>query len=155
MKIYVASSWRNPHQPRVVATLREAGHEVYDFKNPPHGQGGFHWSAIDPDWQKWTPEAYRKHLQGSPVAGHGFNSDFRAMRWADACVLVLPCGSSAHLEAGWFTGAGKRTVILMEELKEPELMYLQADHLCTSVEEVLLALGETSQFKISALLTSQ
>ena len=34
MKIYVASSWRNAQQPAVVARLREAGHEVYDFRNP-------------------------------------------------------------------------------------------------------------------------
>ena len=33
-KIYVASSWRNPYQPEVVAALKKAGHEVYDFRNP-------------------------------------------------------------------------------------------------------------------------
>ena len=35
-KIYVASSWRNVFQQDVVAILRDLGHEVYDFKNPPH-----------------------------------------------------------------------------------------------------------------------
>lgn len=34
MRIYVASSWRNTHQPEVVAKLRELGHEVYDFREP-------------------------------------------------------------------------------------------------------------------------
>lgn len=33
-KIYVASSWRNPYQPEVVAALRKTGYEVYDFRNP-------------------------------------------------------------------------------------------------------------------------
>ena len=33
-KIYVASSWRNEYYPEVVEKLREAGHEVYDFRNP-------------------------------------------------------------------------------------------------------------------------
>lgn len=33
-KIYVASSWRNQHQPQVVSFLREQGHEVYDFRHP-------------------------------------------------------------------------------------------------------------------------
>lgn len=47
-KIYVASSWRNPFQQEVVNILRDLGHEVYDFKNPPHGNGGFQWSDIDP-----------------------------------------------------------------------------------------------------------
>ena len=48
-KIYVASSWRNVFQQDVVDILRDLGHEVYDFKNPPHGNGGFQWSDIDPD----------------------------------------------------------------------------------------------------------
>ena len=34
-KIYVASSWRNGYYPDVVDKLREAGHDVYDFRNPP------------------------------------------------------------------------------------------------------------------------
>lgn len=33
-RIYLASSWRNEHQPRILALLRDAGHEVYDFRHP-------------------------------------------------------------------------------------------------------------------------
>ena len=43
-KIYVASSWRNDFYPEVVEALREVGHDVYDFRNPPSGDGGFKWS---------------------------------------------------------------------------------------------------------------
>ena len=45
------------------------------------------------------------------------------MRRADACVLVLPCGRSAHTEAGWMAGAGKVVVAYIPEMAEPELMY--------------------------------
>lgn len=45
-KIYIASSWRNSYQQDVVSFLRNKGHEVYDFRNPPHGNGGFQWSDI-------------------------------------------------------------------------------------------------------------
>ena len=45
-KIYVASSWRNKYQPEVVAALRKAGHEVYDFRNPEDNPGGFHWADV-------------------------------------------------------------------------------------------------------------
>jgi len=45
-KIYVASSWRNKYQPEVVAALRKAGHEVYDFRNPDDNPGGFHWADV-------------------------------------------------------------------------------------------------------------
>ncbi len=48
-RIYAASSWRNADQPAIVEKLREAGHKVYDFRNPPTGVGGFAWDQIDPD----------------------------------------------------------------------------------------------------------
>lgn len=134
-RIYVASSWRNTYQPSVVEALRDDGHEVYDFKNPPHGMGGFAWKDLDPNWEKWTTEAYRNQLLTSEVASHGFMSDFRAMLWADTCVLVMPCGRSAHLELGYMAGAGKRTIILLSD-GEPELMNLLANDICVSLAEV-------------------
>lgn len=134
-RIYVASSWRNDTQPAVVQRLREEGHEVYDFRRPRPGNNGFHWSEIDPGWQQWSLDAYREALQ-HPVAEYGFLSDWDAMTWADACVLVLPCGRSAHIEAGYFVGAGKKLVILLAP-GEPELMYKMATHICSSIDEVV------------------
>lgn len=126
-KIYVASSWRNPIQGHVVERLRAAGHQVYDFKNPP-GRAGFSWREVDPDWEKWTPEAYLKGLK-SPEAQAGFRADADAMEWADTCVLVLPCGRSAHLEAGWMSGQKKRLVILLDDLSIPTLGHTMVDTL--------------------------
>jgi hypothetical protein len=136
-KIYVASSWRNAIQPEIVATLRQSGHEVYDFRNTPHVDAGFSWKELDPGWQQWTAEAYRKHLLSHPRAAQGYMADMRAMEWADTCVLVLPCGRSAHLEAGWFAGRGKRCIILTKDGEEPELMALMANAICVSIGEVL------------------
>lgn len=139
-RIYVASSWRNPHQPAVVDVLREHGHDVYDFRNPFNGVKGFAWSDIDPEWQTWSAARYRELLTTHPIAARGFLSDLRGMQWADACVLVLPCGRSAHLEAGWFCGQSKRTIILTRDGEEPELMALLATEICVSINEVLNAL---------------
>ena len=133
--IYVASSWRNQIQQEVVKDLRAAGFEVYDFKNPAEGNNGFKWSDIDPDWQNWTPEQFRESLR-HPIAARGFNLDMDALRWCDACVLVMPCGRSAHLEAGYAIGAGKPTAILLSD-GEPELMYRMAPSICLSIEEVI------------------
>lgn len=141
-KIYVASSWRNIHQPAIVQMLRKAGHEVYDFRNPPNGKG-FAWSEIDPEWENWTAQQYRKALY-TPRAIEGFTSDMDGMRWADTCVLVLPCGRSAHLEAGWFAGAGKRLIILTRDGEEPELMACMADLICVTERELLVAVGRVS-----------
>ena len=136
MRIYVASSWRNKTQPGVVASLRLDGHEVYDFRNPRPGEHGFHWSEIDPDYGYWTAAQFRDSLR-SPIARAGFASDFDAMRWAEAVVLILPCGRSVHLELGWAVGAGKRTALLLDHENEPELMYSMVDHLSTTLANLL------------------
>lgn len=135
MKIYVASSWRNDHQEAVVEVLRSMGHEVYDFKNPPHGRGGFAWSDIDENWQTWTTEEYRSALQHH-ISESGFNSDFDGMKWADCCVMVLPCGRSANTEAGWMKGSGKPVYVFSPIKQEPELMYKLYDGILASVDEL-------------------
>lgn len=111
MKIYVASSWRNPWQPGVVKLLQKVGCEVYDFRNPRPGDKGFSWGNIASLWKDWSPQEYRKALH-HPIAEAGFKSDMDALRWADACIMVLPCGNSANLECGWACGNGKRTAAL-------------------------------------------
>lgn len=142
-RIYVASSWRNQQQPMVVERLRQNGHAVYDFRHPPHGDAGFSWRDIDADWEAWDPAKYRTILTTHPIASHGFLNDLRGMQWADACVLVLPCGRSAHLEAGWFCGQGKRCIVLLEK-GEPELMNLLATDLCLSMDEVIAVLRQSA-----------
>ncbi len=152
MKVYVATSWRNPHQPGVVAALRAAGHDVYDFRNPRPGAQGFTWSDLDGGvpgvrsdggWQRWTPAQFREALK-LPRAKEGFDADMDALRDCDACVLVLPCGRSSHLELGWAAGAGKLTFILMLGREEPELMYRMVHGVCLSVAEVVDALSEAT-----------
>lgn len=136
-KIYVASSWRNDHQQFIVEYLRSIGHEVYDFKHP-YADLGFQWTNIDKDWQNWSMEEYRKVLGDHPHAQFGFNRDFEAMKEADICVLCLPCGRSAHLEAGWMKGAGKKVIAYIDPIVtiEPELMYLLLDGIALDIVEL-------------------
>ena len=139
MNIYVASSWRNPDQPGIVERLRSWGHEVYDFRNPTPLDHGFAWSKIDPDWRNWSVERFRSALQHE-IAVAGFELDHTAMQRADACVLVLPCGRSAHLEAGWFCGQGKLVFAVIGRAIEPELMYAMFDAIVEAVEELRFCL---------------
>lgn len=136
MKIYLASSWRNVRQPGVLAALKAEGYDVYDFRHPASGNEGFHWEGIDPDWQNWTPYQYVNHLMEHPVAASGFRLDWEAMQRADICVLLLPCGRSAHLEAGYFVGAGKELLILIDKM-EPELMYKMANGIYTELNDLI------------------
>lgn len=135
-KIYVASSWRNPYYPEVVKQLRKNGHEVYDFRNPPHGGTGFHWTDIDENASNWSFEDYAAGLY-HPLAEQQFEADIKALLWADTCVLVLPCGRSAHTEAGWMAGKGKKVIAYIPEMEEPELMYKLFDAVTDSIEQLI------------------
>ena len=141
MKIYVASSWINQQQPSVVQALREHGFDVYDFRNPSPGDHGFAWSQCASREQLLSPKDFADIVLKHPIAQAGFRKDMTALSEADATVLVLPCGRSAHLELGWAAGHGQRTIVLLDDpISEPELMYLACDFLCSSVQEVIAAL---------------
>jgi hypothetical protein len=140
MKIYVASSWRNLLQPGIVLALRRCGHDVYDFRHPAPGRGGFSWADIDPAWQTWEPEKYREALQ-HPIAVEGYAYDIAALRACDACVFVLPCGRSASWEFGYAMGQGKKGYVVQIEPQEPELMFREAT-IITSMNELFDAFGE-------------
>ena len=143
MDIYVASSWRNEQQPKVVSALRNAGHEVYDFRHAGPCNQGFHWSEIDASWKDWTPWQFA-HALDHPLARDGFERDKTAIEESDAIVLVMPCGRSAHLELGYAIGLGKRSAILLAD-GEPELMYRAADELCCSLAQLLAWAEQTTE----------
>lgn len=142
--IYVASSWRNPFQLAVVRLLRDHGHEVYDYRQPMPGDHGFHWSHVnDKPRPEWSALDHRAAL-ANPIACRGFELDMGALRRCEVCLLVLPCGRSAHLELGWAAGAGKRTAVVFPEgltmvevgPVEPELMLKVADEILVDADEL-------------------
>lgn len=121
--VYVASSWRNDHQPNIIEAIRALGIECYDFKD----SDGFHWKEAGLEHKGCTFDEYIEAL-GTHVAARGFARDMAALVRATHVLLVLPSGRSAHLEAGYAIGADKRTLIYIPpgEFDEPELMYLMA-----------------------------
>lgn len=145
--IYVASSWRNAEQPALVSMLREVGHEVYDFRQPEEGNAGFHWSDVygrpgdAATWAEGVPAGEMIRGLAHPAAVAGFGLDIAAMEKCDTCVLVLPCGRSAHLELGWFVGQGRRTAIVLDDPCQPELMYRMVDFITPNPQELLRWLG--------------
>lgn len=144
--VYVASSWRNELQPSVVERIRAASLDCYDFRNPKPGDHGFSWVDIEGGNVDRSPKpkgsdlvSPHKYLEmiSHPVAEEGFEADFNALKRADAVVLVLPCGKSAHLELGWAEGAGKATAILLEDEVEPELMYKMVDFITSDLDQLM------------------
>ena len=154
----------------MLAALRAAGHEVYDFRCPhgdPEEKGfnmpdgtlpamasadckcehssalahGFKWSYIDENCMDWTPEEYQRQLM-HPMAEQQFTNDIEAMKACDTCVLLLPCGRSAHTEAGWFAGRGCKTIAYIPEMQEAELMYKLFSAVTGSLDELVKLLTE-------------
>jgi hypothetical protein len=124
-------------QPAVIAVLRAAGIDCYDFRNPPGG-AGFGWEQIGgTPFSRSEPVGVYLKMLDHPRAVEGFDADFDAMQRADAFVLVLPCGKSAHLELGWAVGVGKRTAVLLGDEVEPELMYRMVDYLAPTLFDLL------------------
>lgn len=110
-KLYVASSWRNSYQPAVVSIARGMGFSVYDFREPEPGVKGFGWKAIEPSPVKeWTFERYREVL-AHPIAEDAFQRDLKGLQ-ADATLLVMPAGRSAHWEHGYAVGRGQQVATL-------------------------------------------
>jgi len=142
MKIYVASSWRNMHQPGVVSTLRAIGHEVYDFRNPPE-KTAFHWGLVVQN-RRTTSVEDMSTLLSHPMAVAGYQQDKQAMDNADACVLVMPSGRSACFEAGYMFGQGKKLFCYLPEQIEPELMLSGAEFITNmgELEDVFEAIAK-------------
>lgn len=149
-RIYVSSSWKNELQPTLVALLREHGHKVYDFRHPEGRNDRNVWEGVTASLHLST--AYQ---QGILTAGdydrmlmettvkERFLDHFNAMNDADTCILLLPCGRSSHVEAGYMAGAGKRVFVYdTSHHVTPELMYLTFDGYFHEEEDLLKALAE-------------
>lgn len=130
MKVYVASSWRNEVYPEVVEVLRQAGHEVYDFRY----QGSSGWNPTE----MTSGELF--DFLDHPKVHSIFQRDMDALVASDAVVCVLPCGRSAHLELGYGIGAGKRTVLLWHDGDAPDIMHKAVDAIVFEVSDIAGAL---------------
>ena len=143
LNIYVASSWKNNRYERIKKYLEEYGHKVMDWRE---SSTTFRWSDVDENYENWTREKYIEIINTNEKTKQGFQKDLKLMQKADVCVLLLPCGNSAHLEAGWFIGQNKPTFILLEasqpNIIKPDLMYMLSNSICKTVVELATKLSE-------------
>jgi nucleoside 2-deoxyribosyltransferase len=129
LKIYVASSWRNGKHDEVVRSLRDAGHEVYDYREEGANHEDF---EIDRDYTVEELET----LFGRDDVTSVVERDMEQLITSDALVLVMPCGRSAHFEAGVAHGFGKPFFLIWEDA-EPEFVYDLADWITYDIQELV------------------
>lgn len=108
MKIYLATSWKNEELALDFLTyLSWAGHEVDCFCFKTSNRYVFDYRDLK-NYQKLNSIEFLKTEQ----ANKAFLEDKKWIDWCDVLVMLLPCGNSSHLEAGYASGKGKKVYIL-------------------------------------------
>lgn len=131
LRVYIASSWKNQRAVLALADLLEAeGFEVDAFCRKTGDRTiSFHWSEMvdsEFDLQKYDAISFIEHEKVKAA----FTEDKRWLDWANCCVMVMPCGRSSHLEAGYAKGQGKLLFLIGDFPKgEFDVMYRFADGL--------------------------
>lgn len=122
-KIYIASSWKNAGLVRTLSLVMQGlGHEVYDFTD---AEKHFAFDAADIErFAGKRDEIDWLDFMECTETLKAFQADRAGINWADAVLMVLPCGRSAHLEAGYAVGRNKPLIIYGDLPKgEFETMY--------------------------------
>lgn len=130
--IYLIGSLRNPEVPRIAATLRETGIEVFDDWYA----AGEHADDAWRDYEKGRGRSYTEALSGL-AADHVFQFDLFHLNRATTAILVLPCGRSGHLELGYAIGGGKSGYVLLDVPDRWDVMYKFATKVTTELQEIV------------------
>jgi len=151
MRIYIASSWKNAEDVRWLADeLRSRGHKVFDFTNHEHREDGLDTFVFGAkEWAEYSGESpdaieYKDFLTWEPTK-RAFASDKAGIDWADCVIMLLPCGRSSHLEAGYAVGCGKPLYIFGDlPFGEFDAMYGFASR-CFWKQEFFLLMDELQE----------
>ena len=130
MKVYIASSWKN--QTAVIALaeyLERYGFEVDAFCRSSDKRYVFHWSElVDEEDELANYDAIE--MLADPRTQRAFKEDRKWLDWSDCVIMLMPCGRSSHMEAGYAKGQGKLLYIYGDFPKgEFDVMYGFADGL--------------------------
>ncbi len=110
MRIYVAGSFKNAERIRVIGdALRLSGYDVYVFCD--EDEPTYRLSQElrkDVDVKTLTPQAIQSNKTLLTIG----SLNYMRLIQCDALVLVLPCGRSAHLEAGWMCGQHRPVYVI-------------------------------------------
>jgi hypothetical protein len=129
-KIYLVGALKNDNIPKLAASLRSDGHDVFDD----WFSAGIHADTIWKDYEQNRGRTYIQALR-APVAEKNFSFDVDNIEASDTVILVLPAGRSAHLELGYAAGLRKDTHILLDcEYDRWDLMYRFSSHVWDDAE---------------------
>lgn len=129
----VIGKFRNAENVRALITaIRNKGKTCYDFTAKP----------ADPNNPDAPVEDQMKALEGhsdflnDPVHRAHYEKDLAGLKNARTVILLLPAGTSAHVEAGIAFGLGKK-LVLIGEPEKPETLYFIFNEYFKTVDEFL------------------
>jgi nucleoside 2-deoxyribosyltransferase len=133
-RVYIASSWRNADGVKLLADfLRDYHMEVFAFVEQDKRADGldkFIFNAKDWDGKVPLDKMDWIDFMDNPKTERAYRADKAGLDWADTVILLLPCGRSAHLEAGYAVGKGKELYVWGDlPIGQFETMYGFADGL--------------------------
>lgn len=121
----VIGKFRNKENTQaLVEAIRAKGKTCYDFAAKP----------ADPTNPEATGEEQMAVLEGhtdflnDPVHKDHFEKDLEGLQGANTVVLLLPAGTSAHIEAGIAFGMGKKLILIGKPEKPETLYYIFNEH---------------------------
>lgn len=143
MKIYLASSWKNEFLLKNIKYFLKNGGNAVDLFCDLSGNARKFIFSFDllGDIKRENNITIRQHS----VIENAFLENKKWIEWADLCIMVLPCGKSSHLEAGYAKGIGKKLIIFAPTgfpLGDLDVMYNFADYMCCTFEDLDLKLME-------------
>ena len=129
----VIGKFRNAQKVRaLIAAIRNMGKSCYDFTDKPADPKNPYAPFDD---QMVALESHPNFLNDS-VHRYHYERDLDGLRNANAVILLLPAGTSAHIEAGIAFGLGKK-LILIGKPEKPETLYFIFDEYYDTAEEFL------------------
>lgn len=141
--IYLIGSLRNTEIGPIATRLRAEGFDVFDDWRSPG-------PTTDDEWMEY--EKARGRTYGEAIYGHHarnvFEFDKTHLDRADAAVLVLPAGRSAHIELGYIIGKGRLGYVLFpEEPERYDIMYQFADGVYFHLDQLIEQLRRSCERK--------
>ena len=129
----IVSKFRNKQQvDLLVRKLQEKGKTCYNFSEKPGDPKN---PDAHPEEQMKVFEVTDDFLNNEMFQAY-FREDLEGLKNAQKVILLLPAGTSAHIEAGIAYGLNK-PLILIGEPEKPETLYLIFKERYTTIDEFL------------------
>lgn len=120
---FVCSRWRNKIQVlELVKKLRKIGKTVYSFFESPVVS-----HRINNDPEEDMRDFEKRDWQNDPYVKEVFDHDMDGLKESDCLIMLLPAGSSAHIEAGAAYGMGKKCILIGTPEKADSLYKIFSD----------------------------